>query len=142
MTRGRRSGRLIATARAAAMLAALVPAALVLATPARADRCEVSQDPSPPSQSEARIVFRNESQFALRLYWSDFDGFLTPMGAWVQPGENRWFTTYAGHAWFVEMNTPEGRFCRGPVSATSRRTCNVRVLYDDGMDLDARGCDG
>jgi len=142
MTRGRQSGRQNTAARTTIMVAGLVSATLVLATPARADRCEVSQDPSPPSQSEARIVFRNESQFALRLYWSDFDGFLTPMGAWVQPGEDRWFATYAGHAWFVEMNTPEGRLCRGPVSATSRRTCDVRVLYDDGMELNPHGCDG
>lgn len=142
MTRGRQSGRLTTAARAALMLAGLASATLGLAIPARADRCEVSQDPSPPSQSKARIVFHNESQYAVRLYWSDFDGFLKAMGNWVQPGEDRWFTTYAGHAWFVEMNTPEGRFCRGPVSATSNSTCDVRVLYDDGMELNPNGCDG
>jgi hypothetical protein len=103
--------------------------------------CEPSQDPSPPSDVSSGINFYNETQFALRVFWSDFEGFLSPQSDWVQPGEAVSFNSFVGHAWFIEVNTPEGAICAGPIRPNGPEFCQMRVLYDGGIGYDAGFCD-
>ena len=114
---------------------------LAMAAPVAAAECEPSQDPSPPSDEATGIVFYNETQFAMRVFWSGFDGFLEPFSDWIQPGERAGYDTYVGHAWFVELNTYDGPVCGGPISAYGPDTCQMRILYESGIGYDAGFCD-
>jgi VHL beta domain len=127
----------------AAWLVAFAMAAALGAgqSPAFAGECEVAQDPSPASEQASGINFYNETGYAMRVFWSGFDGFLEPYSDWIQPGEQASFDTYIGHAWFVEINTPDGPVCSGAISASDSEACQMRILYDNGIGYDGGFCD-
>lgn len=115
--------------------------ASLLAAPVYAGGCDPSKDPSPRSKTRSNIVFYNETHYAMRVHWADFEGFLNVKSGWVQPGENVSFRTYQGHAWYVEVNTEDGSRCSGPISANSAETCQMSILYDDGFGYKGGFCD-
>lgn len=107
---------------------------------ALAFECEPSQDPSPASDFETGINFYNDTSYAMRVFWSDFEGFIEPYSDWIQPGDSASFNTYVGHNWLVEVNTPEGAVCSSLISASDAETCQMRILYDGGIGYDAGFC--
>lgn len=122
-------------------IAALVSALAVVASPAQAGGCEPSQDPSPSSFDQTGIFFYNDTQYAMRVFWSGFDGFLQAGGDWIQPGDKLSFDTYVGHIWFVEINTPDGAVCSSPIRPNGLDACHMHILYDEGIGYDAGFCD-
>ncbi|QDZ02113.2 hypothetical protein FQ775_17955 [Nitratireductor mangrovi] len=122
------------------MLAAGLAAAVAGIAPALAQKCEPSQDPSPASNAATGISFYNDTQYAFYVYWAGFDGLLQEY-ALVQPFEEIGFGTYEGHRWFVELVTPDGEQCFGPIWADTAESCNARVLFDEVIGIDAGGCD-
>ena len=132
MTRSSRRFSLIATS----------VALCLMSSPVWAKACAPSQDPSPASRAKTGIQFVNDTTFAMRVFWSDFDGFLKSYSGWIQPGENVSYATYEGHLWFIEINTPKGRECHGPAAANSSDTCVIRMTYDDTqIGYDTSFCD-
>ncbi len=119
---------------------AVVTAFLAVSAPAAAE-CEPSQDPSPASDTATGINFYNDTQYAMRVFWSGFDGFLEPYGDWIQPGDRVSYNTYVGHRWFVEVNTPEGAVCSSAISPVDAESCQMHVLYDNGIGYDGGYCD-
>ncbi len=115
--------------------------ATLTAAPVWAAGCEPSQDPSPASHAPTGIHFYNDTAYAMRVFWAGFDGFLQAGGSWIQPGEKLSFDTYVGHAWFVEVNTPDGAVCSGPIRANGADACHMHILYDNGIGYDAGFCD-
>ena len=132
-------------------LSAVIAAAFALSLPvapvpeARAqgagDACGIEQPASPRNRQKASIRFTNDTMFAYRIYWSNFDGVLAEY-ALAQPDERNSFDTYAGHDWYIEIYTPDGSVCLGPVAAPAGRKCDMHIV-DDGtgeFGLDGRGC--
>lgn len=130
-----------------------LPAAFALALPlpsapvsvARAqgvgDACGIEQPASPRNRQKASIRFTNETMFAYRIYWSNFDGVLAEY-AIAQPDESYSYDTYAGHDWYIEIYTPDGSVCLGPIAAPAGRKCDAHIV-DDGTGefrLEGRGC--
>lgn len=108
---------------------------------AQAAACEEAHDPSPASDQATGIVFHNETSYATRIYWIDFDGFLKEYGL-VQPGESISYDTYIGHQWMVELYASEDRTeCLGPIIPRESESCQARILWDDGIGIDAGYCD-
>ncbi len=108
---------------------------------AQAEACEEAHDPSPASDQATGIVFHNETSSAARVYWIGFDGFLEDYGL-VQPGESLSYETYIGHQWMVELYASEERTeCFGPIIPRDRESCQARILWNDGIGLDAGYCD-
>jgi hypothetical protein len=111
------------------------------ATLAWAAACEEAHDPSPSSDAATGINFHNETPYAFRVFWIDFDGFLKEYGL-VQPGETASFNTFIGHKWMVELYASEERTeCFGPVVSRDNESCEARILWDDGIGIDAGFCD-
>lgn len=105
-----------------------------------APACDEYAVASADGGSEAGIVFRNESTYAMSVLWSDFDGTLVEY-ALLQPFEETGYDTYLSHLWFVEVHTPEGPACLGPIEAAGSGTCDVTILGDaDGLGVDDFGC--
>ncbi|MBB1250700.1 hypothetical protein [Rhizobium sp. G21] len=122
----------------AASLSSIAPLA---ATAARAAACEEAHDPSPASEQATGINFHNETPYAFRVFWIDFDGFLKEYGL-VQPGETASYNTYIGHKWMVELYASEERTeCFGPIVPRDSESCQARILWDDGVGIDAGFCD-
>jgi hypothetical protein len=117
-------------------------AVVVLASVATsvAAECEAAHDPAPESSLGSQIAFHNDTTYALRLYWIDYEGFLTEYGL-IQPDESASFDTFVGHQWLVEAYMPDGAECLGPISANDQTGCNMRILYDAGFGYDAGMCD-
>jgi len=113
---------------------------LLFAHPAWSDECEVSQDPAPQSSESTGINFYNDTQYAMKIYWTGFDGFLTEYGL-VQPSESREFNTCVGHFWFVEMYAPDRTECFGPIRPNQTEACQAHMLWNDGIGIDAGFCD-
>lgn len=125
---------------------ALLVALCLSGTPALAqgsgDACGIEQPASPGSNEGASISFRNETPYAYRIYWANFDGVLAEF-AMSQPFENHGFDTYADHAWYIEIYVPDGSVCLGPVAAPAGGSCEMRVVFDEGegtFGLDGSGC--
>lgn len=112
---------------------------LVLSPGAEADECGRTA-PSPQTSEATGIVFSNDTQYAFRVLWSDFSGRLVEYGL-VQPFEELGIDTYVDHLWMVELFTPDGSECLGPISAPGPDTCRARILYDQGIGIDAGFCD-
>ncbi|SMD08418.1 hypothetical protein [Rhizobium sp. RU36D] len=113
------------------------------ASPSQADECLAGATSSPETNIPTGIRFHNDTAYAFRVYWADFKGQLREY-ALVQPGEEPGFKTYVHHRWFVEIFTPAGTFCAGPVSAPDTETCDMRVLFDNhdpSVGLDGGYCD-
>ena len=106
-------------------------ALLVAPLPALADGCQPGLAESPPSREGGVIHFYNGTHFASQIYWSAFETNLRPY-ALLQPGEDVPYETYLGHAWFLEMDTPEGSVCMGPIRLEDPQGCDVNILYDEG----------
>jgi VHL beta domain len=130
----------------AAAVVALTASSLVSvapfgATAALAAACEEAHDPSPASDVSTGINFHNETSYAFRVFWIDFDGFLKDYGL-VQPGETASYDTYVGHQWMVELYASEDRTeCFGPIIPRDTESCQARILWDDGIGIDAGFCD-
>jgi VHL beta domain len=108
---------------------------------AQAAACEEAHDPSPASDQPTGIVFHNETSYATQIYWIDFDGFLKEYGL-VQPGESVSYNTYIGHQWLVELYASEDRTeCFGPIVPRESESCQARILWDNGIGIDAGYCD-
>lgn len=135
----------------------VIPAAVALALPlpvalpsgpvtaahaqGQGDACGIEQPASPKTRQKASIRFTNDTMFAYRIYWSNFDGVLAEY-AIAQPDETNGYDTYAGHDWYIEVYTPQGSVCLGPVAAPAGRKCDAHVV-DDGtgeFHLEGRGC--
>jgi hypothetical protein len=118
----------------------LVPLPLA-SSPAFADACEPAHDPSPASEEATGIVFSNDTAYAYNVFWIDFEGFLQDYGL-VQPGESASFDTFIGHRWMVELYASEERTeCFGPIVPRDPETCQARILWNDGIGIDAGFCD-
>jgi len=118
-------------------------AACLFATPAFADTCDGSSMPSPGTEINGPIRFFNDTPYAFRVLWSDFNGDLVEYGL-LQPGEDLGLTTYINHVWLIEVNTPDqGWVCVGPVKIFDTEGCTMRIIHDDGyFGYDAGGsCD-
>ncbi|WP_165220035.1 hypothetical protein [Affinirhizobium pseudoryzae] len=105
------------------------------------DACGIEQPASPKTRQKASIRFTNDTMFAYRIYWANFDGVLAEY-ALAQPDEHNGFDTYAGHEWYVEIYTPNGSVCLGPIAAPAGRKCDMHIV-DDGtgeFGLEGRGC--
>ena len=120
--------------------AALAAALSGVTVPGQAQECERFQDPSPASRTSAQITFFNDSQYAVRVMWADFNGRMKSYRL-VQPEERADFSTYVGHLWHLEMYTPSGAECFGPITAIDNDPCYVHVLYLGGIGIDAGHCD-
>lgn len=135
-------------------LLTIIPAAFALTLPlpsapisaalaqGQGDACGIEQPASPKTRQKASIRFTNDTMFAYRIYWSNFDGVLAEY-AIAQPDESNSYDTYAGHDWYIEIYTPDGSVCLGPVAAYAGRRCDMHIV-DDGtgqFGLDGRGCD-
>lgn len=108
---------------------------------AQAAACEEAHDPSPASEDATGIAFHNDTPFAARVFWIGFDGFLEEYGL-IQPGESLQYDTYIGHQWMVELYASEERTeCLGPIVPRDRESCQARILWDDGIGIDAGYCD-
>jgi len=120
----------------ARLLAGAVIASLlaIQATPVLADGCGGIQVPSPQSYIPTGIKFYNDTHYAMRVYWSDFKGNLKEYGL-LQPDETAGFKTYSNHRWFVEVYTPDGDYCAGPIAAPDTEQCDMRILFDDNEQL-------
>lgn len=107
---------------------------------AQAAACEPAHDPSPASDQSTGIVFHNDTSYAARIYWIGFDGFLEDYGL-VQPGDSLSYDTYIGHQWMVELYASEERTeCLGPIIPRDSESCQARILWDDGIGIDAGYC--
>ncbi len=115
-------------------LASLV-AAVAVSSAARAQSCEPPIAQSLPNRPETAISFKNDTQFPIRIYWSDFHAVLKPMGKAVAPGETVGFKTYIDHRWYVTMTTPQGQFCEGPIAVVTRAKCAMSIAYGNGLEL-------
>jgi hypothetical protein len=108
---------------------------------ALADACEPAHDPSPASDEATGIAFSNDTPYAYTVFWIDFEGFLQDYGL-VQPGETASFDTFIGHQWMVELYASEERTeCFGPIVPRDPETCQARILWNDGIGIDAGFCD-
>ncbi len=126
-----------------ALSACLTALLLLPAGPLKAEDCEAGIAQSPETNIPTGIRFHNDTAYAFRVYWADFEGNLREY-ALVQPGEESGFQTYVHHRWFVEVYTPDGSYCAGPVSAPDTETCDMRVLFDNhdpSVGLDGGYCD-
>jgi VHL beta domain len=123
---------------ACAALSAIVMLAAV--TTSHAAECEPAHDPAPQSDLAAPIAFFNDTPYALRLYWIDYDGFLTEYGL-IQPTESASFDSFVGHQWLAEAQMPEGAECVGPISPNDPAGCSMHILYDNGFGYDGGMCD-
>ncbi|HLO78911.1 MAG TPA: hypothetical protein VK196_20835 [Magnetospirillum sp.] len=122
------------------VISAAVTAAFFLsAAMVGAQACEPTQLPSPHNRNQSKIDFINGSRYAFQVFWSDFEGNLSPFAV-VQPGERANYKTYAGHRWYVEMYTPDGEECFGPIWTDSGDHCVARMLYDGGIGIDSSAC--
>jgi len=119
-------------------LAAIVMLAGVATS--HAAECEPAHDPAPQSDLGAYIAFYNDTPYALRPYWIDYDGFLTQYDL-IQPNESASFDSFVGHQWLVEAYTPDGAECLGPISANDPGGCDMHILYDNGFGYDGGMCD-
>lgn len=111
--------------------------------PAAAGGCGDFAVPSPASYIPSGVRFHNDSHYAFRIYWADFKGNLKDYGL-VQPDETAGFATYVHHRWFIEVYTPDGAHCAGPVSAPDTEECDMRISYDDfdqAIGMDGGYCD-
>ncbi|WP_407048989.1 hypothetical protein [Methyloraptor flagellatus] len=99
---------------------------LIATGPALAEPCGADSQPSPASHDAASIQFWNGTDFPNDVLWSDFRGGLKSYGS-LSPDEGKDQQTYAGHVWYVEVDTPQGRQCVGPV-AVSRRGGECQVF--------------
>lgn len=134
----RRAGR-----RAAALLLAFGLGCTPAMAQGAGDACGIEQPASPGTNDAASISFQNETPYAYRIYWANFDGVLAEF-ALSQPFESHSFDTYADHAWYVEIYVPDGSVCLGPVAAPAGGSCEMRVVFDEGegtFGLDGSGCD-
>lgn len=119
----------------------LVASMAIGSSKAQAAACEEAHDPSPASDEATGIVFHNETSYAARIFWIGFDGFLEEYGL-VQPGESISYDTFIGHQWMVELYASEERTeCLGPIIPRDRESCQARILWDDGIGIDAGYCD-
>ncbi|WP_237155505.1 VHL beta domain-containing protein [Oryzibacter oryziterrae] len=107
---------------------------------ARGEECQANFAPSPGTDWQSRIAFHNDTNYAMRLLWVDFNGGLKDYGL-LQPYENTGFKTYVGHNWVVEVYTEEGPECLGPISAPDQNGCNLHVVNDAGLGFNADQCD-
>lgn len=121
-------------------IAAGALALVMLASAASAAECEASHDPSPETNIPTGVNFYNNTSYATRIYWIGFDGFLNEY-ALIQPGESAKFDSYVHHKWLVEVYAPERTECLGPISAPDQETCEARILWNDGVGIDAGYCD-
>lgn len=96
-----------------------------------ASECEYAHDPAPMSEAAGPITFFNDTEFAFRVLWIDYDGFLEEY-ALLQPGENTSIDTYVDHSWLVEVYTPEETVCVGPIQLADQEGCYMHILHDDG----------
>jgi hypothetical protein len=112
-----------------------------VATGALARECRPGQAASPATHAQTGIKFFNDTRLPMRIYWADFKGGLKPMSDWIPPGGGKGFGTFAGHAWLVEVNAPEGLVCSVPISALAGGECGMRILYDHGIGYNGGGCD-
>ena len=115
-------------------------AMLLFAHPAWSDECEVAHDPPPRSTEATGINFYNDTQYAMKIFKTDNEGFLTETGL-VQPMESREYKTFVGHSWFVEMYAPDRTECFGPITPNETESCEAHMLWDDGIGIDAGFCD-
>ena len=131
-----------AKTRAACVVLALslVPSTFISSL-ALADACEPAYYPSPASDEATGIAFYNETAYAYRVFWIDFEGSLQEY-ALVQPGETAMFNTFIGHRWMVELYaSEEWTECFGPIIPSDTETCQARILWDGGIGIDAGFCE-
>ncbi len=127
--------------RVTVMAALVLGAGVAGPVQAWADACEEAHDPSPRSGDPTGIDFFNDTQFAYRILWIDFDGFLKEYGL-LQPGEHAHYDTYIGHQWLVELYASEERTeCFGPIAPRDHESCQAHILWNDGIGIDAGFCD-
>ena len=122
------------------LLRSTVFALLAFASPAWSAECEFAHDPPPQSTEATGINFYNDTQYAMKIFKTDNEGFLTEMGLF-QPAESAAFDTFVGHSWFVEMYAPERTECFGPIMPNQTESCQARMLWNDGIGIDAGYCD-
>lgn len=124
----------------AALTALSAIAMLACVATSQAAECEAAHDPAPQSDLATPISFYNDTPYAMRPYWIDFDGFLTEYEL-IQPYESASFNSFVGHQWLMEAYTPEGAECLGPISAPDQSGCDMHILYDNGFGYDGGVCD-
>jgi hypothetical protein len=125
------------------LAAAIVSAVTFQALPALAGGCGDTQPPSPATNIPTGIRFTNGTQYAMRIYWADFDGQLKEY-ALVQPEETVGFDTYVHHRWYAELYTPIDTACAGPISAPDTETCDMRFVFNEDTGeilMDGGYCD-
>lgn len=118
------------------------------AMPALAGDCGQKGVPSRNGGEATEILFHNFSDHVAQVYWSDLNGRLKQY-AKIKPDDIVTFKTNIGHYWYIEAITTrdeaarrQGEGCFGPISAAySDSACTARILYDDGIGIDAGGCD-
>jgi hypothetical protein len=113
---------------------------LVTLNTVSAAECEPAHDPAPASDMASGVNFYNDTQYAFKVFWAGEDGFLQEYGM-AQPSEKLSFNTFVGHQWFVEMYTPDGAECLGPISANQSESCEAHILWNEGIGIDAGYCD-
>ncbi|WP_079403082.1 hypothetical protein [Rhodopseudomonas palustris] len=110
---------------------------------ASAGGCGDMKPPSPATNIPTGVRFTNDTQYTVRIYWTDFDGQLRDYGL-VQPDESVGFKTYVHHRWYAELYMSDEALCAGPISAPDTETCDMRLMFDGerGMiDMDGGYCD-
>lgn len=85
------------------------------------------------------LAFDNDSSYAIRVLWSNFEGGYTDMGL-VQPYESLPVNATTFHFFYVEAYLPEGTFCIGPFGANNAQGCSVQITADNGLDWNEYNC--
>src|SRR5262245_26566279 len=87
-------------------------------TPALANTCNITQDPSIASPTTTSIKFVNQSSRTLGVYWLDYSGNAVYYFT-LNPGASHDQPTFAQNAWKV---LDQDGICRGYVIAESQPT--------------------
>lgn len=111
--------------------ATLAFAIVLLSGPALADKCPAQVDPSASSEEKSGITFFNATDYPARIYWVNFQSKLEDWGP-LDAKDMVELQTFTGHRWMVEMETPTGVQCMGPLWPPAADACQVRLELKDG----------
>ncbi len=111
--------------------AALASTVVIHSGSARADKCPAQVDPSASSEEKSGINFFNATDNPARIYWVNFQSRLEDWGP-LDANDMVELQTFTGHRWMVEMETPGGFQCMGPLWPPAADACQVRLEFNDG----------
>lgn len=113
----------------------------LIAGPALAEGCEdfYPEVSAMESAEPTSLAFDNNSHYALRVLWANFEGGYTDMGL-IQPDETLPVNSTTFHFFYVEAYLPDDTICIGPFAAENGEGCSVRVTSENDLDWETYNC--